>query len=124
MDNSVKLLKTLTDVDGIAGHEKAVKTLMRDYLTPVSDEIVEDNLGGIFGKKSTTNVNKTLMVAVHLYEIGFVVTKIDNDSFVKFTAIGDWWNQIMLSLKVTITTNHVKKITGIIGSNPPHVLSL
>ena len=23
---------------------------MKDYLTPVSDEIVEDNLGGIFGK--------------------------------------------------------------------------
>src|SRR5699024_7231013 len=88
MDNSVKLLKTLTDVDGIAGHEKAVKTLMRDYLTPVSDEIVEDNLGGIFGKKSTTNGNKTLMVAGNLDEIGFVVTKIDNDDFIKFTPTG------------------------------------
>ena len=29
---------------------KSSKTLMRDYLTPVSDEIIEDNLGGIFGK--------------------------------------------------------------------------
>ena len=47
MNNSIKLLESLTNVDGIAGHEKAVKTLMRDYLSPVSDEIVEDNLGGI-----------------------------------------------------------------------------
>jgi len=96
---------------------------MRDYLTPISDEIVEDNLGGIFGKKYTTNGNKTLMVAGHLDEIGFVVTKIDNDGFLKFTPIGGWWNQVMLSQKVTITTDHGKKIRGIIGSKQPHVLS-
>ena len=24
---------------------------MRDYLTPISDEIIEDGLGGIFGKR-------------------------------------------------------------------------
>ncbi|MGW7899569.1 M42 family metallopeptidase [Staphylococcus shinii] len=123
MNQSVELLKSLTDVDGIAGHEMKVKTLMHDYLKPVSDEIVEDNLGGIFGKKSATNGNKTLMVAGHLDEIGFIVTKIDNDGFLKFTPIGAWWNQVMLSQKVTVTTDKGKKIRGIIGSKPPHVLS-
>lgn len=59
MNDSVKLLKSLTDVDGIAGHEMAVKALMNDYLTPVSDEIIEDNLGGIFGK------NQLLMEIKH-----------------------------------------------------------
>lgn len=123
MNDSVKLLKSLTDVDSIAGHEMAVKALMNDYLTPVSDEIIEDNLGGIFGKKSATNGDKTLMVAGHLDEVGFIVTKIDNNGFLKFTPIGGWWNQVMLSQKVTITTDEGKKIRGIIGSKPPHVLS-
>lgn len=123
MNDSVKLLKSLTDVDGIAGHEMAVKELMNDYLTHVSDEIIEDNLGGIFGKKSATNGDKTLMVAGHLDEVGFIVTKIDNNGFLKFTPIGGWWNQVMLSQKVTITTDEGKKIRGIIGSKPPHVLS-
>src|SRR5699024_8839258 len=123
MNNSIKLLESLTNVDGIAGHEKAVKTLMRDYLSPVSDEIVEDNLGGIFGKKATSTGNKTLMVAGHLDEIGFVVTQIDKDGFLKFTPIGGWWNQVMLSQKVTVTTDEGKKIRGIIGSKPPHALS-
>lgn len=123
MNDSVKLLKSLTDVDGISGHEMAVKALMNDYLTPVSDEIIEDNLGGIFGKKSATNGDKTLMVAGHLDEVGFIVTKIDNNGFLKFTPIGGWWNQVMLSQKVTITTDEGKKIRGIIGSKPPHVLS-
>ncbi|OAO34365.1 peptidase M28 [Staphylococcus saprophyticus] len=123
MNDSMKLLKSLTDVDGISGHEMAVKALMNDYLTPVSDEIIEDNLGGIFGKKSATNGDKTLMVAGHLDEVGFIVTKIDNNGFLKFTPIGGWWNQVMLSQKVTITTDEGKKIRGIIGSKPPHVLS-
>lgn len=123
MDNSVNLLKTLTDIDGIAGHEMEVKSTMKDYLTPISDEIVEDNLGGIFGKKTAINGNKTLMVAGHLDEIGFIVTKIDKDGFLKFTPIGGWWNQVMLSQKVTVTTDSGKKIRGIIGCKPPHVLT-
>ena len=123
MKNSVELLKALTDVDGIAGHEMTVKSLMHDYLNPISDEIIEDNLGGIFGKKNAVNSSKSLMVAGHLDEIGFVVTKIDEQGYLKFTPIGGWWNQVMLSQKVTITTDEGKKIRGIIGSKPPHVLS-
>ena len=41
MPESKALLKSLTDVNGISGHEMQVKSLMKDYLTPVSDEIVE-----------------------------------------------------------------------------------
>lgn len=51
MKESIELLKTLTDVNGIAGYEYHVKEKMRDYLTPISDEIIEDGLGGIFGKR-------------------------------------------------------------------------
>lgn len=31
-----------------------VKAKMKEYLEPVSDEIIEDGLGGIFGKKQVT----------------------------------------------------------------------
>lgn len=123
MSDSKELLKSLTDVNGIAGHEKNVKSLMKDYLTPVSDEIVEDNLGGIFGKKRAQNGSKSLMISGHLDEIGFIVTQIDKDGYIYFTPIGGWWNQVMLSQKVTITTENGKEIRGIIGSKPPHALS-
>lgn len=122
MGNSVEILKTLTDINGIAGYEHQVKAQMREYLEPVSDEIIEDNLGGIFGKKQGKG-SKTIMIAGHLDEIGFMVTQIDPDGYIKFTPIGGWWSQVMLSQKVTITTDEGKEIRGVIGSKPPHVLS-
>ena len=93
-----RITKTLTDVNGIAGYEYQVKEKMRDYLTPISDEIIEDGLGGIFGK-GKVNGSKSLMLAGHLDEIGFIVTKIDNNGFIKFQPIGGWWSQVMLSQK-------------------------
>ena len=123
MPESKALLKSLTDVNGISGHEMQVKSLMKDYLTPVSDDIVEDQLGGIFGKKNATHGTKSLMISGHLDEIGFIVTQIDEQGYIYFTPIGGWWNQVMLSQKVTITTDSGKEIRGIIGSKPPHVLT-
>lgn len=122
MPESKALLKSLTDVNGISGHEMQVKSLMKDYLTPVSDDIVEDQLGGIFGKKNATHGTKSLMISGHLDEIGFIVTQIDEQGYIYFTPIGGWWNQVMLSQKVTITTESGKEIRGIIGSKPPHAL--
>lgn len=99
MPESKALLKSLTDVNGISGHEMQVKSLMKDYLTPVSDDIVEDQLGGIFGKKNATHGTKSLMISGHLDEIGFIVTQIDEQGYIYFTPIGGWWNQVMLSQK-------------------------
>lgn len=63
------------------------------------------------------------MISGHMDEVGFIVTKIDKHGFISFTPVGGWWNQVMLSQKVTITTDSGKEIRGIIGSKPPHVLS-
>lgn len=123
MIDSTQLLKELTAANGIAGREMQVKSLMKHYLTPVSDAIIEDNLGGIFGKKSATNGSKSILVSGHMDEVGFLVTKIDKDGYLSFNPIGGWWNQVMLSQKVTVTTDDGKPIRGIIGSKPPHVLS-
>ncbi len=123
MPDSKELLKSLTNVNGIAGHEMKVKTLMKNYLIPVSDDIIEDNLGGIFGKKNATHGSKSIMISAHLDEIGFIITHIDDYGYIYFTPIGGWWNQVMLSQKVTITTDDGCEIRGIIGSKPPHALS-
>ncbi|MGT9231348.1 peptidase M28, partial [Enterococcus faecalis] len=84
MSDSVQLLKQLTSANGIAGREMQVKSLMKNHLSTVSDAIIEDNLGGIFGKKSATNGSKSILVSGHMDEVGFLVTKFDKDGYLSF----------------------------------------
>src|SRR5699024_8136694 len=83
-------------------------------LTPVSDEIIEDNLGSVFGKKKG-NGSRTILIGGHLDEIGFMVTQIDDKGFIKFTPIGGWWSQVILSQKMTLVTDNGEYV-GVVRS--------
>ena len=122
MDKQLEMLKALTDANGVSGFEMEVKELMREYLEPNSDSIIEDNLGGIFGKKESKSGSKTILIGGHLDEIGFMITEIDDKGYLKFTPIGGWWNQVLLSQRMTVITEK-GNLVGVIGSKPPHVLS-
>lgn len=62
------------------------------------------------------------MVAGHLDEVGFMVTKIDDRGFISFQTVEIWWSQVMLAQRVTITTRKGEEVIGVIGSKPPHIL--
>lgn len=117
----LELFKRLTDCNAVAGYERPMTRLMQEYLEPISDEIVKDNTGSIFGKKG--NSKHSIMLAGHLDEIGFMVTSITDDGFIKFTNLGYWWANVMLSQKVTITGKK-GDVRGVIGGKPPHVLGV
>src|SRR5699024_1827166 len=89
---------------------------------PYADETFTDNLGSLVAKKTGDQDGPRIMVAGHLDEIGFMVTRIDEKGFVYFQTIGGWWSQVMLAQRVTIMTSK-GDVTGVIGSNPPHSLS-
>lgn len=115
----LKMLKELTDVPGVSGNEGAARKVMEKYIKPHADELCTDNLGSLIAKKGTSGPK--ILVAGHLDEVGFMVTRITDSGFLKFQTLGGWWNQVMLAQRVVI---HTKKgeVIGIIGSKPPHIL--
>lgn len=121
-DEMLKMLKDLTDAKGIAGNEREPREVMQRYIAPYADEISYDNLGSIVAKQIGDANGPSIMVAGHLDEVGFMITKIDDKGFLRFQPVGGWWSQVMLAQRVTIVTNK-GDITGIIGSKPPHILS-
>lgn len=122
LDNTLKMLKELTDANGIAGNERAPREVMKRYIEPFADEIETDNLGSLIAKKVGNVDGPKIMIAGHLDEIGFMVTQIDEKGFIKFQTVGGWWSHVMLSQRVTITTRKGEEIIGVIGSKPPHIL--
>lgn len=122
LDDTLTMLKDLTDANAISGHEKAARDVMEKYIAPYADEVYTDHLGSLIAKKTGREKGPKIMVAGHLDEVGFMVTRIDKDGFLFFQTIGGWWNQVMLAQRVTIMTK-VGDLTGVIGSKPPHILS-
>ncbi|WP_413308358.1 M42 family metallopeptidase [Bacillus sp. 1P10SD] len=122
LDETLLMLKDLTDAKGIPGNEREVREVMKKYITPLADEVTTDGLGSLIAKKVGKEGGPKIMVAGHLDEVGFMITQIDDKGFLRFQPVGGWWGQVMLAQRVTIVTRK-GDVTGIIGSKPPHVLS-
>ncbi|GGK20163.1 peptidase M28 [Caldalkalibacillus thermarum] len=116
------LYKRLTETPGAPGFEHEVRAIMREELSKYSDEIIQDNLGSIFGVKRGEEKGPRIMVAGHMDEVGFMVTHITDEGFIKFQPLGGWWSQVLLAQRVHIITDH-GPVEGVVGSIPPHVLS-
>lgn len=121
LDETLTMLKDLTDAKGIPGNEREVRDVMKKYITQYSDEVTTDHLGSLIAKKVGQENGPKIMIAGHLDEVGFMVTQIDDKGFLRFQTVGGWWSQVMLAQRVTIVTSK-GDVTGIIGSKPPHIL--
>lgn len=122
LDETLTMLKDLTDANGIPGNEQQVREVFDKYISPYADELVSDNLGSSIAKLTGKKDGPKIMIAGHLDEIGFMVTRVDDKGFVYFQTVGGWWNQVMLAQRVTIMGSK-GDVTGVIGSKPPHVLT-
>ncbi|MCT1575615.1 M42 family metallopeptidase [Oceanobacillus kimchii] len=122
LDDTLTMLKELTDAKGIPGNEKEVREVFEKYIAPYSDDVSMDNLGSSIAKKVGDVSGPKIMIAGHMDEIGMMVTRIDDNGFIYFQTVGGWWNQVMLAQRVTIMGDK-GDVTGVIGSKPPHVLS-
>ncbi|WP_312111902.1 M42 family metallopeptidase [Brevibacillus reuszeri] len=121
MDDTTKLIKELTEVDGVPGHEREVRKKMEQLLEPVTEELVKDRLGGVLGKKTGAENGPKILLAGHLDEVGFMVTHITSKGYLRFIQLGGWWPHNVLSQRVKVKTRKGEHL-GIIGSKPPHAL--
>lgn len=116
-------LKELTDAKGVPGNEGQVREVFNKYANPIADKITYDGLGSIIAKKTGDQNGPKILFASHLDEVGFMVTYITEEGFIKFTPLGGWWTNVMLAQQVEITTSSNKVVHGVIGCKPPHVLT-
>lgn len=121
MDQRLELMRALTDAPGVPGFEGPVRQVMHEALAPLG-EVMHDNIGSILARKDGPADGPRVLMAGHLDEVGFMVTRITDDGFLKFQTLGGWWEMVMLAQRVTIETRN-GSIPGVIGSKPPHVIS-
>ena len=78
MDSIEKLLKNLTESQGVSGYEAPISKVVENYLKPFV-ELSKDKLGSLVCKKVGESLSLRIMLAGHMDEIGFVVQHISDD---------------------------------------------
>ncbi|MFQ5399654.1 MAG: M42 family metallopeptidase [Anaerolineae bacterium] len=115
-----KLLQQLTEAVGVSGDEKQVRLLIRDLIAPHVDEWRVDAMGNLLAlKKGTGAVDLRVMVDAHMDEVGLMVTGIDSNGTLRFEPAGGFDDRSLLGKVVQVGP---KRITGVIGARPIHLL--
>ena len=110
------MLKTLTSLCGVSGNEGEVREFIRK--NAVCDELTEDILGNITAFRKGTKGDKKVMLCAHMDEVGFIVSSITKEGFIRFREVGGFDERILPGTKVLVGE---KKISGVIGLKPIHL---
>ncbi|MDN5205064.1 M42 family metallopeptidase [Fulvivirgaceae bacterium BMA10] len=123
MGINVRLLKDICEAPGAPGFEKKIRDLVIKEIEPLVDQIDIDNMGNVIAlKKGKSGADgKKVMVAAHMDEIGFIVSHIDENGFIRFQPLGGFDPKTLTAQRVII---HGKKdLIGVMGSKPIHVMT-
>ncbi|MEM1675431.1 MAG: M42 family metallopeptidase [Desulfurococcaceae archaeon] len=114
------LLKKLCEAIGPSGYEDDVRSIVIEEFKKTADELRLDALGNVIAIKKGSGEAR-LMLAAHMDEIGFFVSHIDDNGFIRFVPIGGIVERASIFQRVLIKTRDGRLIRGVIGMKPPHV---
>lgn len=120
MSINIPLLKSICETSGAPGYEQRIRELILKEVTPLVDEVQVNNMGNVYAIKRGKE-QKRVMIGAHMDEIGFIVTHIDENGFVRFHTLGGFDPKTLTAQRVII---HGKEdIIGVMGSKPIHVMT-
>lgn len=113
------LLKAVCEVAGAPGFEQRVRELVIENIKDHVDEYSIDNLGNVIAIKRGKS-DKRVMIGAHMDEIGFIVTHIDDNGFLRFHTLGGFDPKTHTAQRVVV---HGKEdLIGVMGSKPIHIM--
>ncbi len=118
-EHTFTFLKRLLSTPGPSGDEAAVARIWRTEAETIADEVSVDVRGNSFAvlKGGAPRV----LLAGHIDEIGLMVSYIDDDGFLSFSAIGGWDSQVLVGQRVRLLGRH-GDVVGVIGKKPIHLM--
>lgn len=106
----MELLKELTQGFGPSGRENNIRDIIKSKVSQYADEVTADALGNLIVRKK--GKGKKIMLAAHMDEIGIIVTFIDDNGYLRFSAVGGLNKQDILYKRVRFENGTV----GVIGT--------
>lgn len=114
------MLEKLALAFGVSGCEGEVRDIILSRIS--ADSVNVDFMGNIIAFREgsgSKQQKKTILLAAHMDEVGFIVSRITGDGFLKFKTIGGIASEILPAKRVLVGTD---KIPGVIGCTPKHLM--
>ncbi|NMB41140.1 MAG: M42 family metallopeptidase [Firmicutes bacterium] len=113
-------LRKIIQIDGVSGYEDNVAAFISETFSPYVDSTRTDNLGNlILYKRGSKKDAPSILFAAHMDEIGLIVTKIEDNGFLRFTSLGGFDVRTLPGQEVTVYGQ--KPVNGIIGFKPSYL---
>ena len=88
---------------------------------PYADEIHTDAMGNLMiFKKGRVHLQQRLMLCAHMDEVGLIITRIEDDGYLRFQFIGGVDRRVVLGKRVFVGK---KRVPGVIGVKAIHLVS-
>ena len=114
------LLKKLCLAFGPSGNEDEVRNIIIDEIKDFADDYYTDKVGNLIAfKKGEKTPEKKRLFAAHMDEVGFMITSVGDDGYLKFRSLGGIENTVMLGKQAIIGE---KRLPAVFGGKPVHLL--
>lgn len=111
------LLTRLSETAGISGREERVRALVAEEMSKARLESTTDAMGNLIAYRS--GKGPRVAIVAHMDEVGFMVSKVDSQGFVRVMPIGGVEPQVFCAQKVIVHGR--RDLAGVVGSVPPHL---
>ncbi len=117
---NLPLLKELCTAPGAPGREERIREIVIRELEPICDEIRIDAMGNVIALKKGSQGGR-FMAAGHMDEIGFMISHIDDNGFLRFVPLGGFDPKTLVAQRVIVHGR--EDLLGVMGSKPVHIMS-
>jgi putative aminopeptidase FrvX len=112
------LLTELTQTPGVSGREERVRALVAEQFARLKAATSTDAMGNLIGHLPGRGPRVALMA--HMDEIGFLVSKIEAEGFIRVMPVGGVDARVFGAQQVVVHGR--QDLPGVVGSVPPHLL--
>lgn len=114
----IDTLKTLCLLNGTSGREEQIRAEVLRRIEGKADVTI-DPLGNVLAfVKGAQRPKKTVMLTAHMDEVGFIVTYITDEGYLKFSPVGGIDDKVIVGRTVCVGD---KGVPGVIGLKAIHL---